>query len=137
MAIPTEPIGSIPRPPELIRAAQQGLLDKGRLDELYQQALVDTIQRFEATGSPIITDGEQTKPSFATYPIHGQPAAWALSRQRYAAYTTVDAVCSRENTAYTAPDAACTTADTACSMINTACTSEYAACTAIDTAYAM
>jgi 5-methyltetrahydropteroyltriglutamate--homocysteine methyltransferase len=74
MAIPTEPIGSIPRPPELIRAAreaQQGLLDQERLDELYRQALVDTIQRFEATGSPIITDGEQTKPSFATYPIHG------------------------------------------------------------------
>jgi 5-methyltetrahydropteroyltriglutamate--homocysteine methyltransferase len=70
MAIPTEPIGSIPRPPELIRAAQQGL-DQGRLDELYRQALVDTIRRFEATGSPVITDGEQTKPSFATYPIHG------------------------------------------------------------------
>ena len=74
MTIPTEPIGSIPRPPELIRAAreaQQGLLDQERLDELYRQALVDTIQRFEATGSPVITDGEQTKPSFATYPIHG------------------------------------------------------------------
>lgn len=73
MTIPTEPIGSIPRPPELIRAAreaQQGLPDSARLDELYEQALVDTIQRFEATGSPVITDGEQTKPSFATYPIH-------------------------------------------------------------------
>jgi len=49
----------------------QGLLDRECLDELYRQALIDTIQRFEATGSPIITDGEQTKPSFATYPIHG------------------------------------------------------------------
>jgi 5-methyltetrahydropteroyltriglutamate--homocysteine methyltransferase len=27
--------------------------------------------RFEQTGSPVITDGEQTKPSFATYPIAG------------------------------------------------------------------
>src|SRR6185436_1181747 len=74
MAIPTEPIGSIPRPPELIRAAreaQQGRLAPERLDELYRQALVDTIQRFEATGSPVMMDGEQTKPSFATYPIHG------------------------------------------------------------------
>jgi 5-methyltetrahydropteroyltriglutamate--homocysteine methyltransferase len=35
------------------------------------RALEDTIRRFEATGSPVITDGEQTKPSFATYPIHG------------------------------------------------------------------
>lgn len=74
MTIPTEPIGSIPRPPELIRAvgeARQGLLEPERLSELYEQALVDTIRRFEATGSPVITDGEQTKPSFATYPIHG------------------------------------------------------------------
>jgi methionine synthase II (cobalamin-independent) len=34
-------------------------------------ALRDTIARFEETGSPVITDGEQTKPSFATYPING------------------------------------------------------------------
>ena len=33
--------------------------------------MLDTLQRFEATGSPIITDGEQRKPSFATYPVAG------------------------------------------------------------------
>jgi 5-methyltetrahydropteroyltriglutamate--homocysteine methyltransferase len=74
MSLPTEPIGSIPRPPELIQAvqeAQAGRLAKQELDELYQRALRDTIRRFEETGSPVITDGEQTKPSFATYPIHG------------------------------------------------------------------
>jgi 5-methyltetrahydropteroyltriglutamate--homocysteine methyltransferase len=38
---------------------------------LAQAALRDTIARFEQTGSPVITDGEQTKPSFATYPIAG------------------------------------------------------------------
>ncbi len=31
----------------------------------------DTIRRFEETGSPVITDGEQTKSSFATYPLEG------------------------------------------------------------------
>ena len=41
------------------------------MDELYTQAVQDTIRRFEATGSPVITDGEQTKPSFVTYAIHG------------------------------------------------------------------
>jgi 5-methyltetrahydropteroyltriglutamate--homocysteine methyltransferase len=41
------------------------------LDALYEQAIHDTIQQFEATGSPVITDGEQAKPSFATYPIAG------------------------------------------------------------------
>ena len=74
MPIPTEPIGSIPRPLpliEAIKAFQAGGVAREKLDALYAEALRDTIQRFEATGSPVITDGEQTKPSFATYPIHG------------------------------------------------------------------
>ena len=74
MPIPTEPIGSIPRPPQLIQAirdSQEGRTSREKLDALYAEALRDTIQRLEATGSPVITDGEQTKPSFATYPVHG------------------------------------------------------------------
>jgi 5-methyltetrahydropteroyltriglutamate--homocysteine methyltransferase len=38
---------------------------------ILDESIRDTIERFEATGSPVITDGEQGKPSFATYPIHG------------------------------------------------------------------
>lgn len=71
--IPTEPIGSIPRPQELIDgvgAFANGTLSQAELDTLYGTALLDTIREFEATGSPVITDGEQTKPSFVTYPIH-------------------------------------------------------------------
>jgi 5-methyltetrahydropteroyltriglutamate--homocysteine methyltransferase len=74
MPIPTEPIGSIPRPPQLveaIKAFQAGGISRQTLDALYAHAVSDTIQRFEATQSPVITDGEQTKPSFATYPIDG------------------------------------------------------------------
>jgi 5-methyltetrahydropteroyltriglutamate--homocysteine methyltransferase len=74
MPIPTEPIGSIPRPPELIAGMGQfaaGRISQDDMEALYDRARRDTIQRFEATGSPVITDGEQTKPSFATYPIHG------------------------------------------------------------------
>jgi 5-methyltetrahydropteroyltriglutamate--homocysteine methyltransferase len=74
MAIPTEPIGSIPRPPELVAAMGQlasGRISPDRMKSLYEGATRDTIQRFEATGSPVITDGEQSKPSFVTYPIHG------------------------------------------------------------------
>jgi 5-methyltetrahydropteroyltriglutamate--homocysteine methyltransferase len=77
VAIPTEPIGSIPRPRELIeavRAAGEGRISSAELDALYERALRDTIERFEATGSPVISDGEQTKPSFATYPLHGLDA---------------------------------------------------------------
>jgi len=74
MKIKTEPIGSIPRPLELIEGMQAhalGRLDDKGLNKLIDAALADTIKRFEATGSPVITDGEQSKPSFATYPISG------------------------------------------------------------------
>jgi 5-methyltetrahydropteroyltriglutamate--homocysteine methyltransferase len=76
MRIPTEPIGSIPRPIELIlgmKANAAGQLDDAGLQNLLDDALADTIKRFEQTGSPIISDGEQSKPSFATYPIQGLP----------------------------------------------------------------
>ena len=74
MPIPTEPIGSIPRPPELmegVQACEAGRISRAELDVLYDRALRDTVQRLEETGSPVISDGEQTKPSFVTYPIHG------------------------------------------------------------------
>jgi 5-methyltetrahydropteroyltriglutamate--homocysteine methyltransferase len=74
VTIPTEPIGSIPRPQQLIEAVskrEKGEVSQGALDAMSEEALRDTIRRFEATESPVITDGEQTKPSFATYPIHG------------------------------------------------------------------
>jgi len=72
--IPTEPIGSIPRPPELVAGMREfaaGRISLDTLRSVQARAIRDTVQRFEATGSPIITDGEQTKPSFATYPIDG------------------------------------------------------------------
>lgn len=70
----TEPIGSIPRPPSLIKAIQgfaAGTISRDQLDAEYASALEDTITRLEQTGSPVISDGEQTKPSFATYPLSG------------------------------------------------------------------
>jgi 5-methyltetrahydropteroyltriglutamate--homocysteine methyltransferase len=72
--IPTQPIGSIPRPPGLIQGIQAfnvGKISRGELDNLYDAAVRDTIERFEATGSPVITDGEQSKESFVTYPLQG------------------------------------------------------------------
>jgi 5-methyltetrahydropteroyltriglutamate--homocysteine methyltransferase len=74
MKILTEPVGSIPRPVYLVEGMQahaQQLIDTSALTELFDKALKDTIKKFEETGSPVITDGEQTKPSFATYPISG------------------------------------------------------------------
>ncbi len=74
MAIPTEPIGSIPRPAELVAGMQraaEGSISDTELAALFDQAVRRTVSELEATGSPVITDGEQRKPSFVTYPIAG------------------------------------------------------------------
>lgn len=75
MNTPTEPIGSIPRPPELIEAIEKcGDGGDPVLESLYDWATRDTIRRFEATGSPVITDGEQRKyHNFWTYAVEGLP----------------------------------------------------------------
>jgi 5-methyltetrahydropteroyltriglutamate--homocysteine methyltransferase len=70
--IPTEPIGSIPRPPALLDAIEAWGSEDPRLDSMYEAAVADTITRFEATGSPVVTDGEQRKyHNFWTYSVHG------------------------------------------------------------------
>jgi 5-methyltetrahydropteroyltriglutamate--homocysteine methyltransferase len=74
MPLLTEPIGSIPRPADLLAAMNAyagGKISREQLHATEEGALRDTIALFERTGSPIITDGEQTKPSFATYPLSG------------------------------------------------------------------
>jgi 5-methyltetrahydropteroyltriglutamate--homocysteine methyltransferase len=72
VSIPTEPIGSLPRPEYLLTAMTDfaaGGIDRAALDARYDQAISETIERLSAVGSPVVTDGEQAKPSFATYPL--------------------------------------------------------------------
>src|SRR5581483_2560673 len=74
MTIPTEPIGSMPRPANLLAGLGQfeaGRISAEQLEVLYDEAVLDTVRRFEELGSPVIADGEQRKPSFATYPLAG------------------------------------------------------------------
>jgi len=74
MRIPTEPIGSLPRPAVLLSAMQacaQGKMSAETLRSVQDAAVSDTIRRLEEIGSSIVTDGEQSKPSFATYPLAG------------------------------------------------------------------
>lgn len=74
--IATEAIGSIPRPAYLQKAIADfgnGQLSYSELQQLFDKATAETISELEATGSAVITDGEQSKPSFVTYPIHGYP----------------------------------------------------------------
>jgi 5-methyltetrahydropteroyltriglutamate--homocysteine methyltransferase len=72
--IPTEPIGSIPRPLALIERLAKSDREDPSLAPLYEEAIRDTIARFEATGSPVVTDGEQWKYfDFSTYCVRGLP----------------------------------------------------------------
>ena len=69
--IPTEPIGSIPRPPELVAAIRGGAPAR-ELAPLFEEAVRATVAAFEATGAPVISDGEQgTLENFWCYPVHG------------------------------------------------------------------
>lgn len=52
-------------------ADAEGRIGAEALEAEFAAAVRDTLARFEATGSPVITDGEQRKPSFATYPVAG------------------------------------------------------------------
>ncbi len=56
---------------QALGAFQASELSAETLAEEQASALRDTIERLEQTGSPVISDGEQTKPSFATYPLAG------------------------------------------------------------------
>jgi methionine synthase II (cobalamin-independent) len=70
--IPTEQVGSLPRPAKLqaaYAAYDEGKIDLAALEAEQDAAVRDSIEHLEATGSPIISDGEQRRSSFATYPI--------------------------------------------------------------------
>jgi methionine synthase II (cobalamin-independent) len=82
MPIPTELVGSLPRPMKLQDAYAR--YDEGQItyDELLAEqdaAARDSIERLEATGEPIVTDGEQRESSFATYPITDTLAGTGLA----------------------------------------------------------
>jgi methionine synthase II (cobalamin-independent) len=80
--IPTEPVGSLPRPQKLqdaYAAYDAGKIDKAALEVEQDEAVADTLSRYEATGAPIISDGEQRWSSFATYPITDTLAGTGLA----------------------------------------------------------
>ena len=80
--IPTEPVGSLPRPSALqaaYAAYDAGEIDKAALEVEQEAAVQDSIARMEATGSPIVSDGEQRWSSFATYPVTDTLAGTGLA----------------------------------------------------------
>ncbi len=71
-SLPTEPVGSLPRPARLqqaVLAAEAGLLGTEELAAEQDTAVRDTIERMTQTGSPVLSDGEQRRSSFSSYPL--------------------------------------------------------------------
>ncbi|MDQ3138174.1 MAG: hypothetical protein M3Q93_11390 [Gemmatimonadota bacterium] len=82
MPLPTEPVGSLPRPATLqaaIAAYDAGTITRSALEREQDAACRDSIERMEATGSPIVSDGEQRASSFATYPVADTLAGTGLA----------------------------------------------------------
>ena len=82
MAIPTENVGLLPRPAKLqtaLRHYDLGKITREKLTREQDAACQDSIQNMEATGSPIVSDGEQRSSSFATYPLTDTLAGTGLA----------------------------------------------------------
>ncbi len=82
MPLPTENVGSLPRPATLqaaIAAYDRGEIAFADLAAEQDRACRDSIERMEATGAPIVSDGEQRASSFATYPITDTLAGTGLA----------------------------------------------------------
>lgn len=80
--IPTEPVGSLPRPSWLQQAYAQydgGEITREQLETEQDKAVKDSIEHQEQTGTPIISDGEQRWSSFATYAITDTLAGTGLA----------------------------------------------------------
>ncbi|KAJ7020625.1 hypothetical protein C8F04DRAFT_1143687 [Mycena alexandri] len=72
MGIPTESVGSLPRPQYLQAMFADYDAGEATLADLLaaqERAAADSVRRMEETGQEIVTDGEQRASSFATYPI--------------------------------------------------------------------
>lgn len=82
MPIPTELVGSLPRPMTLQQAYadyDEGKISFQELQAAQDAAAEDSIKRLEATGEPIVTDGEQRESSFATYNLTDTLAGTGLA----------------------------------------------------------
>ena len=82
MPIPTENVGSLPRPVKLQDAIQRydnGEIGAADLEKVQDEACRDSIERMEACGQPVVSDGEQRASSFATYPLTDTLAGTGLA----------------------------------------------------------
>jgi hypothetical protein len=91
--IPTEPVGSLPRPAKLQAAYADydaGKIDHEALEAEQDEAVKDSIARGEATGAPIVSDGEQRWSSLrpTRSPTPSPAPAWRPTSRRPAGSTS-------------------------------------------------
>jgi methionine synthase II (cobalamin-independent) len=70
MPVPTELVGSLPRPMKLqdaYAAYDEGKITTEEFEAAQDAAAEDSIKRLEQTGESVVTDGENRESSFATY----------------------------------------------------------------------
>src|SRR3954452_17152918 len=82
MSIPTELVGSLPRPmrlQEAYAAYDDGSITWEQLQAEQDAAAADSIHRLQEVGEPIVTDGEERESSFATYPLTHSLAGTGLA----------------------------------------------------------
>ena len=80
--LPTENVGSLPRPTKLQEAIapyDAGKLSRADLEQEQDAACRDSVERMAATGQPVVSDGEQRASSFATYPLTDTLAGTGLA----------------------------------------------------------
>ena len=74
ITIPTDQIGSIPGPANLTERIATGESKDPNLAPLCEDAVLNTFERAETIGSPVVTNGAQRKHYHsATYAMHGIP----------------------------------------------------------------
>jgi 5-methyltetrahydropteroyltriglutamate--homocysteine methyltransferase len=73
-------------------AQERGEIGDADLAGARDDAVRDTIRRLEEIGSPVVTDGEQAKPSFATYPVSGS-RAWSRTALSSRSPTAISGSC--------------------------------------------
>ena len=86
--IPTEPVGSLPRPSRLQEAYAQydaGEITREQLESEQDTAVRDSIEHLEATGAPIIWPGQgastsRSSPTVITGSCRGSPAGRSSTR---------------------------------------------------------
>jgi len=72
ITIPTEPIGRIPRPVDLIERVKKADSEDRKLAPLHDAAVRDLTEHIEGASSPVLIDGEQRMHhNFGTYRVHG------------------------------------------------------------------